>query len=393
MVNVRGHCEPRLAAVRDAFIENFEQGGEVGASVACVVDGRTVVDLTGGHVDREKTAEWASDTLVNVFSTTKGMTALCANQLMDRGELDPDAPVAAYWPEFGAEGKDELPVRWLLSHQAGLPAIRTPHPEEVLYDWERMTQALAAERPWWIPGTRAGYHAVTFGHLVGEVVRRISGESLGAFFRRNVAEPLGVDFHIGLPESEHARVSPTLGSIVGPKIQEGAAKLTGPLADFVRDMADPTTMVGAAFNNPHQRRDSSNSAAWRSAEIPAANGHGTALAIARVYGALARGGELDGLTLLSPAAIERASTEQVFGADAVLGGMKMRYGMGFMLRHDGMPLGPSLRAFGHPGAGGSIGFADPDTKLGFGYTMNRMRAGLVGGPGAYQLIRAFYGCL
>ncbi|MCH2171400.1 beta-lactamase family protein [Myxococcota bacterium] len=392
-VSVQGVCDTRFRAVEEVFAQNFRDGGEVGASVCCVLDGHVVVDLWGGHADAERTRPWTRDTLVNVYSTTKGMTALCAHQLIEEGSLDPDAPVARYWPEFAAHDKGDLPVRWLLSHRAGLPGVRTPLPEEALYDWDRMAGALADERPWWEPGTDHGYHAVTFGHLVGEVVRRVCGESLGTSFRRRVAEPLGLDFHIGLNAIDDSRTAEMIGGLGPPPSKTREVKLKGPMADFMRDMADPTTLTGAAFNNPRQPRGCVNSRAWRAAEIPAANGHGTAAAVARFYGALARGGELDGVRIVQPETLAAATVEQSFGPDRVLGGMPMRFGMGFMLRHDLMPLGPSLNAFGHPGAGGSIGYADPDVRLGFGYVMNRMRAGLTGGAGGYALIDAFYGAL
>src|SRR5262249_29928034 len=204
---IDGRCEPRFAPVRDAFSANFEAGREVGASFAATVNGELVVDLWGGYADAAGTRPWASDTIINVFSTTKAMTALCAHILVDRGALDADSPDPRYWPEFAQAGKERITTRHLLSHTAGLSAIRQPLPTEALYDWARMIEVLAAEAPWWEPGTANGYHAVTYGHLVGEVIRRISGRTPGAFFREEVAAPLGTDFHIGLPESEDSRVA------------------------------------------------------------------------------------------------------------------------------------------------------------------------------------------
>ena len=392
MPPIHGTCAPRFEAVRKLFTESFEAGKEIGAAVSFTLDGEPVVDLWGGHVDPDRTREWERDTLVNVYSTTKGMTAICAHQLVERGKLDLDAPVAAYWPEFAAAGKEELPVRWLLSHQAGLPAPRRKLTTDDLVAWDPVVEALAECEPWWEPGSKHGYHAMTFGHLVGEVIRRISGQSPGTFFRENVAAPLEADFHIGLGAEHDARTSDIFGSLAPPRTDSGA-RIKGPLADFLRDMSDPTTMTGAAFNNPRFGTEFVNSRAWRGAEIPAGNGHGTARSLARIYGALARGGEVDGVRLLEPASIERAITEQAFGPDAVLGGMPMRFGLGFMLRQDFMPLSPSPRAFGHPGAGGSIGMADPDAKVGFGFTMNKMQMGLVGSAGAFAMIAAFYEAL
>ena len=390
---IHGHCDPRFEAVRQVFAENLESGNDLGAGVAFTLHGEPVVDLWGGFLDLEHTQPWERDTLVNLYSTTKGMTAICAHQLMERGRLDVDAPVADYWPEFAAGGKASIPVRQLLCHQAGLPAIRKPLETSVLYDWEALTAALAEQEPWWEPGTRHGYHALTFGHLVGEVIRRVSGQSVGNYFRENVAEPLDADFQIGLPDKDHARTSTLHGRLIGGDPKASGSEIPEPLKAFMRDMADPTTMTGGAFNNPRIPPDAVNSAEWRRAEIPAANGHGTAQSLARIYGALACGGEVDGVRILDGETIERAIEVQAEGPDAVLGGMPMRFGLGFMLRSPIMPLSPSPRAFGHPGAGGSIGMADPDAGVGFGYTPNKMQMGLVGGAGAFAMIKAFFEAL
>ena len=404
-VPVHGRCEPRFQAVREVFERNLREGPDLGASVAFTLDGEPVVDLWGGFLDFDRKAEWQRDTLVNVYSTTKGMAAICAHRLVEQGKLDLDAPVAAYWPEFARAGKQDVPVRWLLCHKAGLPAVRRPLPHGALYDWDAMVSALAEQEPWWAPGTRHGYHAITYGYLVGEVVRRITGQSLGTYFREQVAQPLGADFHIGLAAEHDARTSRLHGQLLSRGRGRGADDgkdagtsprpndLPAPLRQFMEDMADPTTMTGAAFGNPPQKRGDVNSRAWRAAEIPAANGHGTARALARIYGALARGGEVDGVRILEPETIEAAIVPQAFGPDAVLGGLPMRFGLGFMLRHDFMPLSPSPRAFGHPGAGGSIGMADPDAKVGFGYTINKMQQGLVGGAGGFAMLRAFFEAL
>jgi len=379
--------------VRQIFAENLESGNDLGAGVAFTLHGEPVVDLWGGFLDLEHTQPWARDTLVNLYSTTKGMTAICAHQLIERGQLDVDAPVAEYWPEFAAAGKASIPVRQLLCHQAGLPAIRKPLETSVLYDWEALTAALAEQEPWWEPGTRHGYHALTFGHLVGEVIRRVSGQSVGQFFRENVAQPLDADFHIGLPDKDHARTSTLHGRLIGGDPKASGSEIPEPLKAFMRDMADPTTMTGGAFNNPRIPPDAVNSAEWRRAEIPAANGHGTARSLARIYGALACGGEVDGVRILDGKSIDRAIEVQADGPDAVLGGMPMRFGLGFMLRSPIMPLSPNPRAFGHPGAGGSIGMADPDAGVGFGYTPNKMQMGLVGGAGAFAMLKAFFEAL
>jgi CubicO group peptidase (beta-lactamase class C family) len=388
MNGIQGFCAPGFEAVREVFAEGFAKRGEVGAAVAAVVDGEAVVDLFAGFADQARTRPWARDTLVNVYSTTKGMTALCAQRLADQGKLDLDAPVARYWPEFAAAGKGAIPVRFLLSHRAGLPAVREILPNEALFDFGAMASALAAETPWWTPGERHGYHALTFGWLVGEVVRRIAGKSLGAFFRDEVAGPLGADFWIGLPEEEHGRVA-EMSAMPPP----GAGGDTPALAEVM--LRDPQGMAARSFMNPPSMALGVNHAAWRRAEIPGANGHATARAIARIYGALARGGELLGVELLSREGIERCCEEQSRGEDAVLL-ISTRIGGGFMLPQLDVPgasFGPGAGAFGHPGAGGSVGFADPEARVGFGYVMNRMGPHILLDPRATALIAALYDCL
>ena len=395
MTAVHGHCDSRFESVRTVFAERIAGKHEVGAAIAFSLEGELVVDLWGGHADAARTREWQRDTLVNTYSTTKGMTTICAHRLVEQGRLDLDAPVARYWPEFAQAGKGSIPVRWLLCHKAGLPAIRKPMPKGSLYDWNAMCEALAETEPWWEPGSKHGYSPVTFGHLVGEVIRRIDGRSVSRMFRDDVAEPLGADYHIGLPAEHHARVSDMIGNLVPPhrEGEKGGPRFKGPLAQFMRDMSDPTTMVGAAFNNPFIPAGAANSPEWRSAEIPAANGHGTARGLARIYGALACGGAVDGIRILEHETIERAREEQASGPDATLGGLAIRYGLGFMLQSGSMPFSPSPRAFGHPGAGGSIGMADPDRRVGYGFTMNKMGSGLTGGQTGYAVLQAFWTAL
>ena len=390
---IHGHCEARFENVRRIFAENLESGADLGAGVAFTLNGEPVVELWGGFLESDSDQEWQRDTLVNLYSTTKGMLAICIQQLVERGKLDLDAPVSQYWPEFSAANKAEIPVRQLLCHQAGLPAVRKPLDTPVLYDWEAFTSALAEEEPWWEPGTRHGYHAITFGHLVGEVLRRVSGQSVGEFFQENVARPLDADFQIGVPDADHRRISRLHGQVIAGGGSNSAREIPEPLKAFMRDMADPSTMTGGAFNNPRIPPDAVNSAEWRRAEIPAANGHGTARSLARIYGALSMGGEVDGVRILESESIHRAITVQAEGPDAVLGGLPMRFGQGFMLRSMIMPLSPSPRSFGHPGAGGSLGMADPDQGVGFGYTPNKMQMGLVGGAGAFAMLKAFFEAL
>jgi CubicO group peptidase (beta-lactamase class C family) len=388
MAEIQGRVDPAFERVREAFAQNFDARDEVGAAVAVYVDGRAVVSLHGGFADQARTRAWQPDTLANVYSTTKGMTALCAHRLVEQGRLDLDAPVARYWPEFAAEGKGELPVRWLLSHRAGLAAVREPLPPEALYDWQAMCTALAAEPPWWTPGSDHGYHALTFGWLVGELVRRIDGRSLGGYFREELAGPLGADFQIGLPDREHGRAS-ELSAIPPP--EAGDAEGASLVAAF---LSDPEGIAARAFLNPPSMAAGPNLPEWRRAEIPGANGHATADGIARVYAALARGGRMDGVHVLAPESIERCREEQSRGPDRVLG-IHTRFGQGFMLSQD-EPLaafGPNRGAFGHPGAGGSVGFADPQAKLGFGYAMNRLGPNILLDPRAQALIDAAYASL
>ncbi len=374
-IEIHGDCAARFAPVREAFAANFRRGREVGAALAVVHDGETVVDLWAGWADQARSNPWQRDTIANVYSCTKAMAALCAHQLVERGRLDLDAPVADYWPEFAARGKARIPVRWLLSHRAALPAVRELLPPEALYDWDMITAALAAEEPWWEPGSAHGYHAVTFGWLVGEVVRRIDGRSLGTYFRDEIARPLGLDFHIGLAAAEHDRVAELSELALAPGDELPADALG--LAQVI--LADPNSMTARAFMNPPSMALGVNNADWRSAEIPGANGHGGARDLARVYGALARGGDLAGAHVLDGAGIERLRTLQSNGPDLVLQ-VPTRFG-------------PNPGAFGHPGAGGALGCADPAAKIGFGYTPNRLGPHILLDPRATALLDATYASL
>lgn len=378
---MHGTCAPGFAAVREAFRANFVDGREVGASFAAVLDGRPIVDLWAGHADAAGTRPWERDTIVNVFSTTKAMTALVAHMLVDRGLLDVDAPVARHWPEFAAAGKERITTRQLLAHSAGLAAIRRPLTMEAFYDWQTVIDALAAEEPWWEPGTQSGYHALTYGHLVGEVVRRVSGRTPGAFLREEVTGPLGADFHLGMPAAEDARV----GEVVPPTHAESAA--AGSAAAI-----DPTSLLGKVMSNPPLRADVANTPAWRRAELPAVNGHGNARSIARIMGALGRGGTLDGVRLLGESTLARAIEEQSYARDLVLP-FRMRWGLGFMLTSDTLPLGPNPRIFGHGGWGGSLACADLDARLGWAYVMNKMSPGTTGDMRAAAIVGALYGSL
>ncbi len=376
---IDGECDVRFTAVRDAFAASFEAGREIGASFAATVDGRVVVDLWGGNADAARTRPWERDTITTVFSTTKAMVAICAHVLVDRGLLDLDAPVARYWPEFAQADKSAIPVRWLLSHSAGLAAIRTPLPSEALFDWPRMTDVLASEAPEWPPGTASGYHALTYGHLVGEVIRRVAGTSVGRFFHDEVAGPVAADFHIGLDRREDGRVA----EMVGPSQEE-----TAPLRGAVR----PGSLLARVLANPRLTPSLANTDAWRRAEVPAVNGHGNARSVARILAVLACGGTLDGVRLMTGETLARATAEQWRGRDLVLS-IPMRWGLGFMLTSPELPFGPNPHAFGHGGWGGSLGIADCDARVSWAYVMNKMSAGTTGDFRAAALAGAFYGSL
>lgn len=375
---ITGICELKFAAVRLAFEENFRQSGDIGGAVAVYHQHKPVVDLWGGYADDEQKKPWQQDTIVNVWSVTKAIVALCALRLVDRGELKLDAPVADYWPEFAQAGKADLPVRYLLNHQAGLAAIAEPLPTEAVFDWQRMTTALAKQCPWWTPGTAHGYHAATFGWLVGEVVRRVSGKHIGLFLQDEIARPLGIDFLIGFGPEEEYRVATVVE-------QDSAEQVTGETTDT----SDPDSLL-AKMNNP-QLGDFSifNSRAWRGAEIPAANGTTNARALARLYGALTCGGEIDGIRVLSHDLLAQATAVSSKGKDRVFG-FQSCIGLGFSLNRPAGFMGPNEAAFGHPGYGGSLSFADPATGIGFGFVTNTIPSGAEPDKRAENLIRAVY---
>ena len=385
-VRIGGTAEPPFERVREAFAECFRRG-EVGASLAVALEGKLVVDLWGGFTNRARSRPFQHDTLVNVYSTTKGMTALCAHHLVDRGLLKLDAAVASYWPEFAHGDKAGIPVRYLLSHQAGLAALTPPITPEQCYDWAFMTAALAAERPWWRPGTCHGYHLLSFGYLIGELVRRIDGRTLGTYFREEIAGPLRADVHIGVADADLPRCAEVIPA-------PAALVEVSPSLALAAASRDPASLTAKALWNPSIRPSQVNTRRWRAAEIPSVNGHSTARGLARIYGALANGGAQEGVRLLRPDAIALASTEQAYGPDAVLPGLVTRLGLGFFLTQPRLPFGPNPRAFGHPGHGGSVAFADPDARLGFAYVMNQLQAQeMMGGGRGFDLIRTTYEAL
>ncbi len=395
MTDVHGEVAPGFEPVREAFQANFEQRGEVGAAFSLYKHGVKVVDVWGGVADQDSGRSWEQETLQLVFSTTKGATAACASLLAQRGLLDFDAPAAEYWPEFKAQGKENIPVRWLLSHRSGLPAVDVPLTPAELYAWDPIVDALAAQKPYWEPGTKHGYHAVTYGYLVGELVRRITGKSIGAFFKDEIADPLGAEFYIGLPASEEPRVSKLITMQLGMDDNQremfknfDVESLDPAVRDLVKAFLDPNSLSSRALNLSVPAMDFNDPAA-HAAEVPAAAGICTARGLARMYAGLI--GEVDGVRILDDATIANAIEEQSFGQDAIL--MKeTRFGLGFFLQSEFAPMiGP--RSFGHDGAGGSMGFADPDVGVAFGYVMNKMQVNLSADPRPLSLVAAVKSCI
>jgi CubicO group peptidase (beta-lactamase class C family) len=380
-VPLDGFCDPRFEAVRAAFIANFETRGEPGGAVCITVDGMPVVDLWGGHADLARTKPWAQDTLVNVFSVGKALCALAAARIVEQGLIDLDRPIALVWPEFAAREKTWISFRQLLCHQAGLPAIAEPLPDGAALDWGMMIHALEQQKPWWAPGTAFGYHVNTYGFLIGEVVRRVAGKTLGALIRDEVTGPLGADIHIGLALEHHNRVA----QFRWPDVS--AMEVPGDDAsgfDLMRWNAywNPPGISGAHWVN---------TAAWRAAELPSTNAHGNARSVARIYSALAGGGAVDGVRIVETGTLKAFTHEHSAGTDLVTQ-HPARFGLGFQLTQAERPLGPNENAFGHFGAGGSLGFCDPDTGLAFGYVTNDMGPRWQN-PRGRALIEAVYACL
>lgn len=375
---IGGHVAPGFEKVRAAFEANFANGSECGASVCATHAGRIVVDLWGGYADPARTRPWRQDTIVNMMSVAKGAVSVALMQLVEAGEVDLDAPVSRYWPEFAANGKQQIPVRWLLDHRAGLAVLDPNLDRGAIYDWSRMVAALAAQRPLWAPGSQAGYHILTMGFLVGEIIRRVSGLGPGAYLRRHVTGPLGIDYQIGLLPDEIARVATFIQATEG--------------TIFDVERTAPDSLLAKAWKEIPADEDF-NSAAWRTADIPGANGHGNARAVARLYACLANGGALDGVRILQPATVSVMSGEQHNLTEVI---MNRTYHQGLGVLRNSPPIvwmGPNAGAFGHHGVGGAIGFADPEAGIGFSYAMNQMHARLDNGPRAGGLIAALYQCL
>jgi CubicO group peptidase (beta-lactamase class C family) len=379
---VNGMLEPEFEPVLAAFQENYRSEDEVGSSVSVVVDGRTVVDIWGGWRDGARQREWQKDTLVCMMSVSKGITGMAFNLLVDRGLVDVDAPVARYWKEFAENGKDSLPVRFILDHRAGLPIVADPMWPGAIFDHQATCAALAKQAPLWKPGTVAAYHIHTQGFLLGEIIRRVTGRTVGRFIRDEIAVPLDADFMIGsMSERDQARVAEVM-----PNME---ARL------FAAKEVETDTLRSKAFvQNPAEPWPVTlNSRIWRESEIASGNGHGNARGVARIYGAFARGGELDGVRLTSPASIAAMITEQ-HNITEVMQERPYHQALGILLNTPAAVfMGPNPRAFGHHGIGGSIGFADPDARIGFSYAVNRMHAVGTNGPRAARLINALYECL
>ena len=356
-VPVSGQCDTRFGAVREEFTRNFTERGEVGAAVCVVVDGVTVVDLAGGWSDRAARTPWQRDTLVDFYSVGKAFVALLALQLVDAGHIALDDPIADIWPEFAAEGKESATLRHALCHRAGVPAIREPLTNENLWHWDTMAGALAATAPWWEPGTRHAYHTNTYGHLIGEVVRRVSGESCGRRLAA-LAGPLGADVIVGVPPAEQHRCAEVLFDALGPSDALGVAEsLEG----------DARMEMLSYFNPPgFSSMGVVNTAAWRGAEVPSTNGHGSARGVARLYAALLEPGRV-----LSADLLTEATSPQSEGYCPILH-EDVTFGLGFKPTVPRRPFGPNAGSFGHFGTGGAVGFADPAGRVAFGYVMNHV---------------------
>jgi CubicO group peptidase (beta-lactamase class C family) len=370
-IEVHGQCDERYAAVRDAFAANFASEGEVGAGFAVVSRGQLVVDLWAGYADSARTRAWKGETVTNVWSTSKGVAAICFAMIVDRGQASYDDPVCRFWPEFAAAGKDTITIAQLLSHQAGLCGFTVPVTMRDIADQDKAERLIEAQAPFWQPGTACGYHAVTYGTLTNALFRRIEGRTLAQFLEQELSAPLGLNMTFGLPEE---RVGTASELIAPPELDSTSA--------------NPETSAAqqAALANPVLDPMDANTAYWRASPMPSVNAFATAPGLARLYGAMATGGELEGAKLASPTTIAEATRLRIDSDDLVLG-LQARWAAGFLLNvHD--LYGDSPSAFGHSGWGGSLAFADPSRGLGVSYVMNRMGQNLIGDPRGIALIGA-----
>jgi len=372
---VRGYAAPGYDRVVAQFAENFRSGQEIGACAAATRDGTLVVDLWGGYQDRALTRPWDQDTLVCMMSVNKAVVATCVARAIEQGHFRHDDPVAKHWPEFAQAGKDHVIVQWLLDHRSGLPVVEPRLPRGTIYDHGAMTRALAAMTPLWPPGEQAGYHILTQGFLLGEVLRRATGRTIGEYFRDEIGLPMSVDYHNGLPESEHWRCAEYCMVLGGTILDEAARN-----PDSWQGRAWAQLKDGEDFNSPE----------WRSAEICSANGHGNARAVARLMGALANAGSFDGYQVLRPESVERMRSEQHNLKEVV---MQRAYHQASGVLRNSPPIcfqGPNPQSFGHHGVGGAIGVADPENRISFAYGANKMHERMDNGPRAGLLIKSLY---
>ncbi|MCP2321208.1 CubicO group peptidase, beta-lactamase class C family [Nocardia amikacinitolerans] len=375
MSDTSGYCADRFEGVRSELARQLDSGAELGASICVTVDGEPVVDIWGGHLDEDRTVPWRTDTLVNVFSISKTMTALCALLLVDRGELDVHQKVAHYWPEFAANGKGDIEIRHVLAHTSGVSGWQPPIDLADIYDTEAAAARLAAQPPWWEPGSASGYHALNYGHLVGEVIRRVTGRSLGRFFAEELAEPLGADFHIGTGPQHRDRIAP----LIPP-----------PALQFDMSTLDQDSILVKTLTNPLLDIAETATPGWQEAEIGAVNGHGNARSVARAQSVVSCGGALDGRKLLSDKTIDLIFEQQSDGVDQALL-VPLRFGIGYGLPHpQTAPAVPEGRVCWWAGYGGAIVVNDLDHRLTFAYTMNKMEPGIMGSARADAYLRATY---
>ena len=378
MAEVSGNCDARFAPLRTVLADQLDSGNELGASIVVDIDGDTVVDIWGGWCDANHRSPWNENTITNVWSTTKTVTNLAALMLVDRGLLDPYSPVAKYWPEFAENGKENIEVRHILSHTSGVSGWETPFAVADMYDWGSSTTKLASQAPWWEPGTASGYHAQNQGHLVGELVRRVTGKHLKTFVADEIAGPLGADFQIGAAESDWDRIAP----VVPP-----------PPLPFDLDAIDKDGPAFKTFTGPVADAAAANTPGWRRADMGAINGHGNARSVARILKSLALGGTVDGVRLLSPETIDVIFDEQSHGTDLVLG-VPLRFGIGYALPEtESVPYVPQGRACYWGGWGGSLILMDLDSRTTISYMMNKMGAGIIGSDRSESYARAIHSCL
>ncbi|MFX1575387.1 MAG: serine hydrolase domain-containing protein [Promethearchaeota archaeon] len=387
-MEISGYCEEKFGKVKKAFEKNLNTGKECGASFSVTIEGKTVIDLWGGYADAAKTKPWQKDTIVNVYSTSKVATAICVLMLADKKNIDVDAPVADYWPEFAQSGKEKITVGHLLSHTAGLAGFDEKIELKDFYNWKKVTEALSRQKPWWDDRQRSGYHAYTFGFLLGEVVKRVSKKSLGRFLKEEITGPLDIDFHIGLSDLERPRVA----ELIPPKM-EG---IKGKIMMWMMGLIMRKTLFQKVFTNPYDMtHEAVMTKEWQSAEIPAANGHGNARAVAKVGAILANGGELNGVRFLSHEIIEKTLESRTEGKDLVLN-MPIKFGLGFGINNAGglmSKICPNPRTLYWGGYGGSLIIADLDEKMSLAYVMNKQGFKIIGDPRGERLIKAVYSSL